>query len=294
MPCIRLMDALLSTVHDLDAALGGRADLLLGGGLGLWLKQEHLRRTGTRTRLPIGRLPPARTTQDIDLFLRAEVIVNADAVRRIRRALDTIGFVVVSGVEWLKFRRRVLGTEVILDVMVGPLGPYENAVRRKGPRVGPVSLSGEHGLHARAADDALGVEREPLRLRLPIAGGDLPACEVLVPGAFPYTLMKLGALHDRIHDPDKDLGRHHAMDLYRIAGLLTPEDEQIAARMAGAHAGHPRLLRATAALEELFVPKDGLGRIRLLEYQRSNRDVIAAVDVEFLIAELSRLLSGTR
>ena len=93
------MSPLITSVLDLNAALGGNADLLLGGGLGLYLKQEHLRRTGARTLLPLDRLPPARTTQDIDLFLRAEVIdgwlqlwagltdTDRDAVRAVWRAI---------------------------------------------------------------------------------------------------------------------------------------------------------------------------------------------------------------
>ena len=35
-------DPLTITVLDLDAALGGNADLLIGGGFGLYLKQLHL------------------------------------------------------------------------------------------------------------------------------------------------------------------------------------------------------------------------------------------------------------
>lgn len=110
------MGPLITSVMDLDSALGGNAGLLLGGGLGLYLRQEHLRATGARTRIALDRLPPARTTQDIDLFLRAEVIASTEEVARYRAALDSLGFKVVAGSEWLKFRREVGGTEVLLDI----------------------------------------------------------------------------------------------------------------------------------------------------------------------------------
>jgi hypothetical protein len=232
------MKPLIKSVLDLNTALGGRAELLLGGGLGLYLKQEHLRATGARTLLPLELLPPARTTQDIDLFLRAEVIARKDEVARYRAALDALGFVVVQGSEWLKFKRTVDGTEVLVDVMVGPLGEHEDAVRLRGLRARPRGLGGKAGLHAFATREALGIEREPRRVPLNGfgSGGDERSCEVLIPRAFPYALMKLAALRDRIDDEDKQEGRHHAMDLYRIVGLLTEDEIEVSARLARAYA----------------------------------------------------------
>lgn len=50
------MNPLITSVLDLDTALGGNAGLILGGGLGLYLVQEQLHRTAARTRLPLDRL----------------------------------------------------------------------------------------------------------------------------------------------------------------------------------------------------------------------------------------------
>ncbi|MEM7518933.1 MAG: hypothetical protein AAF368_18675, partial [Planctomycetota bacterium] len=154
-------DPLITTILDLDAALGGGADLLVGGGLGLYLKQLHLERTGEKTLLPRLRWPRARTTQDIDLFLRAEVIVDPHRMAEHRRAIDQLGFVVEDAARWLKFARRVDGVTVLIDLMVGPLGELERGVERRNIRVKPKGFS---GLHARAANDALGVEHAPLRV----------------------------------------------------------------------------------------------------------------------------------
>lgn len=287
------MQPLIATVLDLDAALGGDAGLLLGGGLGLYLKQERLRATGARTLLPMDRLPPARTTQDVDLFLRAEVIASKDEVSRYRAALDGLGFTVVPEARWLKFSRRVSGTDVLLDVMVGPLGKHADAVRLKGSRARPRGLGGESGLHAFATREALGIESDPIRL--PLSGrrsdGSEAACDVLIPRAFPYALMKLGALRDRVGDPDKQEGRHHAMDLYRIVGLLTEEEIEASARLARQYAGHEEIAEAKRTIDSLLAPADGLGRLRLLEYQRANRASTPEVDPDLLLREL-RLLIG--
>ena len=117
------------------------------------------------------------------------------------------------------------------------------------------------------------------------------SCEVLIPRAFPYVLMKLGALRDRINDENKQEGRHHAMDLYRIVGLLTEEEADFSARLALEYEGHFEIGEANRAIDKLLAPRDGLGRLRLLEYQRMNRDSVPEVDPDFLVEELRRLLS---
>lgn len=286
------MKPLITTVMDLNAALGGRADLLLGGGLGLYLKQEHLHATGARTLLSLDRLPPARATQDVDLFLRAEVIASKEEVTRYRAALDKLGFVVVPGSQWLKFTRSIGGTDVLLDVMVGPLGEHANTVRLKDSRARPTGLGGKSGLHAFATEEALGIERGPLRIPLTAADsdGNNATCDVLIPRAFPYALMKLGALRDRVNDESKQEGRHHAMDLYRIVGLLTEEEIDVSERLAHEYAGHPEIVEATRTIDTLLAPANGLGRVRLLEYQRANRSSTPEVDPDFLVRELRRLL----
>ncbi len=286
------MQPIITTVLDLDAALGGNAGLMLGGGLGLYLKQEHLRRTGARTLLPFDRLPQARTTQDIDLFLRAEVIANARDVAGLRAALDSLGFTVVQGAEWLKFRREVAGTEVLLDVMVGPLGEFADRVKFKDPRVRPKGLPGDQGVHAFATEEALGIERSPMTLTITEQrpGGSARSCAVRVPRAFTYALMKLGALRDRVHDQNKQEGRHHAMDLYRIVGMITQEEEAICAEMAKSYAGDPQIDEAMRTIDSLLEPASGLGRLRLIEYQRASQGAVPEVDPDLLVSELRRLL----
>ncbi len=42
-----------------------------------------------------------------------------------------------------------------------------------------------------------------------------------MPHSFTYLLMKLTAYRDRKNDPRKELGRHHALDIFRIVAMLT-------------------------------------------------------------------------
>jgi len=275
-------DPLTSTVLDLDAALGGNADLLVGGGFGLYLKQLHLEESDEKTLLPRSRWPRARTTQDIDLFLRAEVIIDANRMAGYRQAIDQLGFVVEKDAKWLKFARQVDGLTVLIDLMVGPLGELETKVERRNVRVKP---KGSSGLHARAADDALEVEHDPLRVSV---SDEDRTCDVLVPQAFSFALMKLGALRDRIGDADKDEGRHHALDLYRIMAMLTESEETTAKVLRVRHAGNPVVVEAIRATDELFAGARGLGRIRLREHPLCPKDA----DPDWLAAELRRLITA--
>lgn len=164
--------------------------------------------------------------------------------------------------------------------MVGRLGEFEDHVERRNVRVKP---RGSAGLHARAADDALGVEHDPIRLTLNTA---TRPCEVLVPQAFPFALMKLGALRDRINDADKDEGRHHALDLYRIAAMLTEPEDAAARQLAERYAGHPVIEDATRIIDKQFAAAKGLGRIRLREHPLCSVNA----DAGWLAGELYRLV----
>jgi hypothetical protein len=66
-----LFSSLLDLLRELDSS---GIPLTIGGGFGLYLKRLHLERTGERTLFSI--LPAIRSTKDIDLFLRAEVLYD--------------------------------------------------------------------------------------------------------------------------------------------------------------------------------------------------------------------------
>ncbi len=275
-------DPLSITLLDLDAALGGGADLMVGGGFGLYLKQLHLEKSAVRTLLPKSRWPQARTTQDIDLFLRAEIVADVARMERLRGALDQLGFLVEEDAKWMKFARDVGRRTVIIDLMVGPLGEFEDRTERHSIRVKPI---GSSGLHARAANDAIGVEHEPVHLSL---GDGTRSSEVLVPQAFPFALMKLGALRDRVNDTNKDEGRHHALDTYRIVAMLTEAEDDVARMLAARYSAHPVITAAKRTVDELFAAPNGLGGLRLREHPLCPADA----DPTWLAKELRRLVAG--
>ena len=55
--------------------------LIMGGGYGLVLKTEYIRQTNARTRFE--EIPQARSTNDLDLFLNAEIITSVEKIEKI-------------------------------------------------------------------------------------------------------------------------------------------------------------------------------------------------------------------
>ena len=115
-------DPLLTTLLDLDAALESQ-ELIIGGGYGLYLKQLYLKQNPQiRTLFPPNALPSARTTEDIDLILRAEVVTDSKSMKAIRDALDTLGFTVVATAKYTQFVRDMQPGQVKIDLLAGSVG----------------------------------------------------------------------------------------------------------------------------------------------------------------------------
>ena len=69
------MDPLLASLFDLLRELDLQGiPLTVGGGFGLYLKRAYLAHLGARTLF--AELPDVRSTNDIDMFLRADVLAD--------------------------------------------------------------------------------------------------------------------------------------------------------------------------------------------------------------------------
>jgi hypothetical protein len=63
-----------------------------------------------------------------------------------------------------------------------------------------------------------------------LSDGSAARTPVKIPHPFTYLLMKLTAFRDQRGDANKDLGRHHALDVFRIVAMLTePERDRVLA-----------------------------------------------------------------
>lgn len=274
-------DPLQECLLGLHATLGECGPLIVAGGYGLYLKQRSILQMGVRTLLRPELLPDNRTTNDIDLFLRAEVVVNAKRMKLVRDALDGLGFTAVPGSEYLQFAKRVEPAGSIkIDLLVGPLGGLfdANSVKRDERRVRPKAFA---GLHAHPLDEAVAVEEHAFHVSL----GDTGVV-VYVPQPFTYLLMKLLAFRDRCYDERKDMARHHALDVYRIIAMITAEEDSVVRTLAARYFDHLKVVEARRVVGQHFAAPDSLGILRLREHPLS----FARMDLDTFRDELSAIL----
>ncbi|WP_165226935.1 hypothetical protein [Aquisphaera insulae] len=259
-----LIASLIDLLRELDVQ---GVPLIVGGGFGLYLKRMHVDRIGLRILFPS--LPPVRSTNDLDVFLRADILADLDRARGVADAIRRLGFLPVEAAKFLQWRRPVTiaGTtqDVKIDVLVGPLGPYRNLLKVSRPRVRP---RGAIEFHAHTVEEALHLEDRPVEVAVEgeASDGTLYRSVVLVPEAFPYLMMKLHAFGDRKEDADKDLGRHHALDVYTIVGMMTELEYDRARALAIENRGDPHVKRAGDIVSEDFTNPAAIGILRLREH----------------------------
>jgi hypothetical protein len=263
------MDQLTANLLDLLFELEGRnIPIMIGGGFGLFLKRQHLAATGARTLLD--NLPEARATNDLDMFLRAELLSDLERTREVKEAILRLGYTAVEEAKFLHWKREILVAgvpqEVKIDVLVGPLGEFRKKLKVSMPRVRP---RGDIKFHAHAVEEAIMLEARPIAVK--VTGvrttGQPYTGTVEVPEAFPYLMMKLHAFADRKADANKDLGRHHALDAYTIVGMMT-ESEYVRAKQIGSEqSGDANVKRAWDIVREDFSQETSTGILRMREHR---------------------------
>lgn len=207
-------------------------------------------------------------------------------MKRIRNALDQLGFTVVETAKFTQFVRPMSPGQVKIDLLAAPLGEFASRVPRDSRRVKPRPSV---DLHASKLEEALAVDRHPILIPIQgqLSSGQLHQTEVVIPQAFTYLLMKLCAFRDRMDDAEKDLGQHHALDIYRIIGLLTQDEDADVRSLSAEFAEHPVVIDARQIAATHFVSTDGIGRLRIREHPLSS----ASLDLDRLAQELKQLLT---
>jgi hypothetical protein len=248
------MDQLTASLLDLLHQLEGRGiSITVGGGFGLYLKRQHL--AATRQEMLFDQLPEPRSTNDLDLFLRVEVIADLGRTQEVAEAIRRLGYTAVETAKFLQWKREVVvagvAQEVKIDILVGPLGPFRERLHVKMPRVRP---KGSIEFHAYAVEEAIRIEDEPLAVAVTgiRSTGEPYAGTAFVPQAFPYLMMKLHAFDDRRDRGQEDKQRQHALDLYTIVGMMTEKEFQRAKELGAAYATDEHVRRACAIVRGHF------------------------------------------
>ncbi|MFZ5830827.1 MAG: hypothetical protein ACOY3P_12100 [Planctomycetota bacterium] len=262
------MDPLTANLLDLLVELRDNAvPLTIGGGFGLYLKRMRL--DETRERTLFSELPMPRATNDLDLFIRADVLCDFQTMTEVAAALDRLGYEAVPEaryMQWTKqFELQGQEREIKVDLLVGPLGKYRERLHVEGVRARP---TGSIKLHAHTVEEAVHIDESPVVVR--ISGNrsnGVPAqAAVHVPQPFTYLMMKLFAFRDRKEDADRNLGRHHALDLYTIVAMQVESEYQESIRLGNVYSRDSHVQTAREIIQSDFAEPTSIGVIWLREH----------------------------
>lgn len=232
--------------------------LFLGGGYGLYLKQIHLSNSGIRTFLPAEAWPRPRGTPDLDIFLPTEIVVDIKHMNTLRKILDDLGYAPLETAKFMHFEKPVDQGSVRVELLTGPVAPeFLPRLRISEPRVRP---KGDLELHAYLTNAAVALEEEPLSIELE------DGLSVLIPNAFAFLVMKLHACRDRVDDQNKQLGRHHALDVYRILAMLSSDELDLARKLHEQYREAAAVRQAKDIVAELFADDTRRGVLRMKEH----------------------------
>ena len=252
---------LMQKVHDSEIRL------IAGGGFGIYLKTNHARDSGMRTLLD--QWPDPRSTNDLDLFLRPELLIESSKLKPLVNAITDLGYQVVPGAEKYQFAKPGPGGTDVggikIDILTGPQSRFHGTrVKADARRVRPKPSV---GIHAHPVDEALTLEEGllPIVLTGTLTSGEAWESEIFLPHPYTFLMMKLFAFRDRFEDHNKEFGRYHALDLFTILATTTEKEWDYALKLRDHQKNDPFAIEAARLVSEYFSAPDRLGMIRLRE-----------------------------
>lgn len=270
-------DLLTTSLLDLWSALGQTAQrVLLGGGYGLYLKQQHLTQARVATLINVDLWPVARVTQDLDLLLTAELVGNVDDMTTVRSALDRLAYEVIEGSKYLQFVRNVTDTRIVkIDLLTAQLDVLASspAITADDRRARP-SAKNRPDLHAHPTDGAIGLAESTISLDVSgtLSNGAAAQARIRLPHPFSYLMMKLTAYRDRKNDPAKDLGQHHALDVFRIMAMLTQAEMAEVTKQVAQHQSNPQMQSCRQVAELDFASESSAGVLAMRRHELWRND----------------------
>ena len=159
--------------------------IILGGGYGLYLRRTILEQEGARTLLE--HWPEARSTNDLDLFLRPELLCDSDRLALLKSALDELGYTPVEGAEHYQFRKDdpdgFIERGIKIDLLTGPSSSFDGTgLKVDKRRVRPYPSV---KVHAHPTDEAITLDEHLQEVKFQIGGdGESANKSVYLPHPF--------------------------------------------------------------------------------------------------------------
>ena len=265
-------DQLLSPLIELQRALEkAKIPLILGGGMSLYIRMQHLPSEPSR-RYPFA--IETRSTNDLDLFLGADLIVDAAKVTKLREIIAALGYAVDPNARNFQFVKEVevYGSrrQVRVELLSAPPSATTmDKVEIKGFRIKPI---GADDIHAYLTDSAAGIDIGQVQLAVRTEASE--QATITIPSAYNYLILKLHAFDDRKSKKDakSNEGRHHAYDIFATVSRMSEDDWATAAEHLKAHSASDYLARAIQIRRESFSSHTAVGVIRIRESKDFQRN----------------------
>jgi len=241
--------------------------LIIGGGFGIYLKTDHVRRLGVKTLFR--EWPEPRSTNDLDLYLRPELLIQSAKLKPLAEAIARLGYQVVPGAEKYQFVKPGPGGaqagSVKIDILTGPQSRFQGTrVKTDARRARP---NPSVGIHAHPVNEVPTLEEGllPKTLAGRLSSGDPWQTEIFLPHPYTFLMMKLFAFKDRLSDVNKEFGRYNALDLYTILATTIEMEWNDALGFRDQQGDDPHIMEAGRLVSKYFSALDRLGMIRLRE-----------------------------
>ena len=261
-----LQTALLDLLYEVQ---GTDLRLIIGGGFGIYLKTEYVRQLGVQTLFR--EWPEPRSTNDIDLYLRPELLIQPRKLKPLAEAIAKLGYQVVPGAEKYQFEKLGPGGSqagsIKIDILTGPQSRFQGTkVKTDARRARP---NPSVGIHAHPVNEVPTLEEGLLLKTLSgkLSSGDQWQAEFFLPHPYTYLMMKLFAFKDRLNDINKEFGRYHALDLYTILATTMEMEWNHALEFRDQRGDEPYVVEAGQLVSTYFSALDRFGMIRLRESQ---------------------------
>ena len=264
--------------------------LTVGGGYGLFLKWKQA--LASDQRMLIENVQQARSTNDLDLFLRTELLADSEQARFLAEALLRLEFVVVETAKFYQFRRSFTEADqnfvVKIDLLTGPPSSTVDLNhlrieddRRVKPRDKTISL------HARRTQEAVAINEAliPVEIHGKRFNGKESQGRVFLPNTFTYLMMKLHAFSDKERRGEGESASKHAADVYQILAVTNEQDWETAKELRRRYLEIPAVKNACRIVQDRFAFPDQMGLIRLREYSPAFRQV-DTTEISSILTEL--------
>ncbi|MFZ2410064.1 MAG: hypothetical protein WAW23_00685 [Candidatus Methanoperedens sp.] len=255
-----LTGALLDLLNELKET---GIQLIIGGGFGIYLRyQEHLR---VPRQTLLKEWPEPRSTNDLDLFLRTELILDSDRLKLLAEALKRLDYKVIETAKSYQFIKNSPIGSFKIDILTGPKQVFKD----KGLKVDDrrVHPKPSVDLHAHPVDEAITLEEQLLLVIIEEKkfDGTFLKGEVFLPHPFTFLMMKLFALRDNIENSEKDYGRHHALDLYTTIAMMSLQEWESSIDLFRNNRNQQKIVEARRLVYKLFDNENSKGILRLKE-----------------------------